>query len=124
MIRRGTSLDVPDEEELMPSNFRTIDPKLLCRLLGHAWFPIPAEKATKYGDAMSFRCERCDTERHDDVGRGNGELYGRRYVYQDGYQHHWDDMFTQSPTRSDFRMMMLEVEDRITKARQTRKAHR
>lgn len=83
------------------------DARLLCRTLGHAWFPVPAEKVSKYGDAMWLRCERCDTERHDDIRRGDGELYGRQYVYADGYSHYFDDQFEQTPTRSDFRRMLL-----------------
>jgi hypothetical protein len=86
---------------------RQADSNLLCRTLGHAWFTIAAEKASKHGDAMWLRCERCATERHDDVGRGNGELYGRSYHYADGYQRAWDDMFVETPTRSDFRRMLL-----------------
>lgn len=83
------------------------DARLLCRTLGRAWFPVPAEKSSKYGDAMWLRCERCDTERHDDISRGDGQLYGRQYVYADGYSHAFDDQFPEAPTRSDFRRMLL-----------------
>lgn len=86
---------------------RQTDARLLCRTLGHAWFTVPAEKASKYGDAMWLRCERCDTERHDDISRGNGDLFGRQYVYPDNYQHAFDEMFDETPTRSDFRRMLL-----------------
>ena len=86
---------------------RAADANLLCRTLGHAWFTIPAEKASKYGDAMWLRCERCATERHDDISRGNGELYGRQYVYADGYRHAFDDRFAETPTRNDFRLILL-----------------
>jgi hypothetical protein len=68
---------------------------------------VPAEKTSKYGDPMWFRCERCDTERHDDVSRGDGQLYGRSYVYQDEYRHYFDSQFTEAPQRSDFRMLLL-----------------
>lgn len=86
---------------------KNADARLLCRTLGHAWFPVPAEKTSKYGDPMWLKCERCDTERHDDISRGNGELFGRQYVYPDNYQHAFDDMFEETPTRSDFRRMLL-----------------
>jgi hypothetical protein len=86
---------------------RQAEAKLLCRTLGHAWFPVPAEKTSKYGDPMWFRCERCDTERHDDVSRGDGQLFGRQYVYADGYSHYFDDQFQDTPQRSDFRMLLL-----------------
>ena len=86
---------------------RQADSNLLCRTLGHAWFPIAAEKASKLGDPMWLRCERCATERHDDISRGSGELFGRQYVYAAGYSHAFDDRFAQTPTRSDFRRMLL-----------------
>lgn len=86
---------------------RKADANLLCRTLGHAWFPIAAEKVSKYGDPMWLRCERCATERHDDISRGSGELFGRQYVYADGYRHAFDEMFVETPTRSDFRRILL-----------------
>jgi hypothetical protein len=86
---------------------RDADARLLCRTLGHAWFIVPAEREAKYGDPMWFRCERCTTERHDDVSRGDGQLYARQYVYPDGYSGYFDDMFDEAPTRSDFRRMLL-----------------
>jgi hypothetical protein len=56
---------------------------------------------------MWLRCERCATERHDDIGRGSGELHARSYVYADGYRHAFDEQFDVTPHRSDFRMLLL-----------------
>jgi len=95
------------------------DARLLCRTLGHAWFPVPAEKASKHGDAMWVRCERCDTERHDDVSRGTGEVWTRQYVYPDGYSHYLDEAFEEAPTRADFRRMLL-VDHILESARRSR----
>lgn len=98
---------------------RHMDPKLLCRTLGHAWFVVPADKPSKYGDPMWFRCERCDTERHDDVSRGNGELFARQYVYADDYQKAFDERFDHTPMRADFRLMLF---DEIIKSTQNRRS--
>jgi len=76
----------------------------MCRTVGHAWFRIPAEFAT-YGDPLWFSCERCDTVRRDEIGSG-GQLIKRAYKYPDGYQGYWSD-FDTTPTRSDFRQMLL-----------------
>lgn len=83
---------------------------LRCRTLLHAWDDIPADAPPKWGgEQMWLRCQRCDTERHDEVHRGTGELLARRYVYPDGYRHAFDTQFTDAaPTRADFRRMMLE----------------
>ena len=102
----------------MPSR-RQADARLLCRTLGHAWFPVPAEKLPKHGDAMWLRCERCDTERHDDISSGTGELWGRQYVYAEGYQHYLEDQFAETPTRMDFRRILLT--EHYMKLRQVRK---
>lgn len=79
---------------------------LLCRTVGHAWFPIPANYAT-YGDPMWFRCERCDCERRDEVG-GGGKLLKRIYVYKEGYRGYFQNTFEEAPTRSDYRLMLLQ----------------
>lgn len=92
---------------------------LLCRTLGHAWLPIPAEKASSYGDAMWLRCERCDAERHDGVD-GSGGIITRRYVYDPNYRHAFDSGFDHAaPSRAEFRRMLLMSDiDKLRRARQ------
>lgn len=96
---------------------------LACRTLGHAWEPIPAEKAGALGgDPMWLRCMRCLTERHDSVSWATGELMARKYEYPDGYRHAFDTSFADAvPTRNDFRRMMLT--EQIARARETRAAN-
>lgn len=79
-----------------------------CRTYGHSWDEIPADEPARYDTAMWLRCQRCNTERHDDVSRANGDVLARRYVYPDGYKHAFDSYFADAvPTRHDFRMMRL-----------------
>jgi hypothetical protein len=90
---------------------------LTCRTVGHAWFQIPAEFAS-YGDPLWFSCERCDTQRRDEIGSG-GQLIKRAYKYPDGYQGYWSDIYPDAaPTRSDFRQMLLA--ENIVKTRLNR----
>jgi hypothetical protein len=51
-----------------------------------------------------------------------GDLLGRNYVYADSYQHAFDDSFQVTPTRSDFRRMLLT--DRIEHNRKQRALHK
>src|SRR3954469_23361855 len=92
---------------------------LRCRTLGHAWFDIPASKPGALGgDPMWLRCERCGAERHDSISFSTGDLLGRRYQYQDGYQGAFNDQFEAAPTRADFRRMLLgELVEANRKAR-------
>ena len=50
---------------------------------------------------------RCETERHDECNWMTGELVYRRYVYDDGYRHAFDDSFDVTPSRQDFRRMLF-----------------
>jgi hypothetical protein len=83
---------------------------LTCRTLGHAWHVVPADRAGSLGgDPMWLRCQRCNTERHDSISMSTGDLINRQYVYQDGYQHAFDEQFAdEAPTRADFRRMRNE----------------
>jgi len=91
----------------------------MCRTLGHAWDQVPADSAPRTGgDPFWCRCVRCGTERHDAVSYSTGELIGRRYVYADGYLHAFDDDFEITPTRQDYRRMLLQ--DHLTHVRRLR----
>lgn len=93
---------------------------LLCRTVGHAWDVINADKVGRRGgDPVWLRCERCNTERHDAIERGTGELVGRQYVYNDGYRHAFD-RDDSAPTKVDYRRMLLT--EHIIKARDKRAA--
>jgi hypothetical protein len=81
---------------------------LLCRTLGHAWDVVDAYTVPRYGgDPVWLRCQRCATERHDAVSPSTGELLGRQYVYDPGYRHAFDSSFDVTPSKSDFRRLML-----------------
>ena len=89
-----------------------------CRTLGHQWDDIPAEKAGAFGDPLWCRCLRCATVRIDEIG-GGGKLIKRKYNYPDGYQRAWTSTDGITPSRSDFREMLLM--QRIREARNGRK---
>jgi hypothetical protein len=96
---------------------------MMCRTLGHAWDPIPADRMPPLGDAFWLRCVRCSTERHDAVWWGTGELIGRRYVYPDGYRNAFDEMFDVAPTRQDYRRLLFaEHLQRVRHLRAVRRA--
>lgn len=89
--------------------YTTIAGYVMCRTLGHAWDSIAAEHAGPHGgEPMWIRCERCNTVRQDEIHRGTGEMISRRYVYEDGYRHAFDNQFADAlPTRNDFRLIYL-----------------
>lgn len=100
---------------------------LMCRTLGHAWGPIPAERLGRLGgDPLWLRCERCNTERHDAISIVTGDLLTRQYVYQESYQHAFDrDFADAAPTRADFRRMLLNeaiIKQRSERARREAEA--
>lgn len=95
----------------MSPRYRKATGFLLCRTLGHAWDVVDALSNSRYGgDPIWLRCQRCSTERHDSVDRRTGELNGRQYVYDPGYRHAFDSSFDVTPSKSDFRRLMLEDE--------------
>ena len=92
---------------------------LRCRTLGHQWDDIPVTDRTGFGEQLWMRCLRCATERHDGIDTG-GRLTYRRYVYPLGY----DTAFAGdvAPTRSDFRLMLLD--DQVREQRRQRSTNR
>ena len=105
----------------MPRSGPTHSDYLVCRTLGHAWDPIPAESSPPWGDPFWLRCVRCTTERHDAVSWSTGELVGRQYVYPDDYKHVADEMFPDAtPTRQDYRRMLFA--EHLSNVRQLRAA--
>ena len=95
---------------------------LMCRTLGHAWFPVPSDGKTRFnGDPLWLRCERCDTERHDEVA-GNGELLARHYDYEPDYRHAFDLADHVAPSRAEFRRLLIGLDIANARwARQQRK---
>jgi hypothetical protein len=75
-----------------------------CRRLGHAWFDVPSDWQASMGVPCTYRCERCGTERREQIGPNTGELIGRRYAYPEGYHYTRDE----TPTKDDFRRMFVE----------------
>lgn len=59
---------------------------LRCRHRGHAWDDIPVTEKRTANAVIWFRCERCASERHDEINRFNGELISRKYIYPTGYK--------------------------------------
>ena len=81
---------------------------LLCRTLGHAWDVVDVYGVSRFdGSPIWLRCQRCGTERHDTVSPTTGELYARAYVYDPDYRHAFDTSFDVTPSKSDFRRLML-----------------
>lgn len=83
---------------------------LLCRTLGHSWFPIDALSVGKFGgEPIWLRCERCGTERHDSINAASGDIYTRNYVYQESYRHAFDTNFADAaPSKADYRRLLLQ----------------
>lgn len=94
---------------------------LLCRSVGHSWDVVDAQRAPRYGGTpVWLRCMRCGTERHDAISETTGELIGRGYVYEQTYRHAFDDAFELTPSKSDFRRMLLAefiIKHRASRAR-------
>jgi cytochrome c2 len=86
-----------------------------CRLLGHAWHEVPSDWSAEGGLPMTVRCERCDMERRDTVGRNTGEVVSRRYTMPTGYSFSKDE----APRRIDFRFAWVEAE--LAKLQQRRR---
>jgi hypothetical protein len=82
------------------------------------WLIVPSDWTPKFGLPMTVRCERCDIERRDTLGRNSGEVESRHYTYPTGYQFHRDNG-TELPTRSDFRMAWINGQ--ISEMRKRRK---
>jgi hypothetical protein len=57
---------------------------------------------------MTMRCERCNMERRDAVGRYTGMIESRRYVQPEGYEISLEEGYDR-PTRVDFRLEWLEA---------------
>lgn len=91
---------------------------VVCRTLGHAWDPIPAEAPAPYGDPFWLRCVRCTTVRMDFCTFGTGDVIGRRYAYPDGYQYVGDHDGDVAPTRQDYRRILFA--EHLTKVRHLR----
>ena len=87
-----------------------------CRTYGHAWHEYDSSQwKPEFGDALTLRCERCDTERRDSISRTSGELLARSYVYADEYRYGRDE---EMPSRDEFRRLLLRR--RIAEAREAR----
>jgi len=85
-----------------------------CRTFGHMMDDIPSEDDTGFGDPLWVRCQRCGTERHDGIG-SSGQVVYRRYVYPEGYKDAFRHEGDEPPSRSDYRMLLLQ--QRIREAR-------
>jgi hypothetical protein len=60
---------------------------LTCRVMRHAWDPIPADFTPSFGDAVMLRCMRCGTIRIDVFSRLTGDrLAPPRYDHPPGYR--------------------------------------
>ena len=86
-----------------PEDLRALnDAYVMCRTLGHAWDDfIPMRKPAKFGDRLSLRCIRCETERHDVVSWVDGSLLQREYQHPEGYA------MAAKHTRAEFRATLM-----------------
>lgn len=79
-----------------------------CRTYGHAWFEYDSSTwHATLGVPVTLRCERCGSERRDQVSRVTGDLVARSYSYAPGYQWHRDNDEQVRPTTAQFRLMVL-----------------
>jgi hypothetical protein len=75
----------------------------MCRTVLHAWeffnpLGMPEPLPGRY--RFSFRCVRCNTERHDQINIRTHALESREYRYPDGYQL---EKGVERPSREDWR---------------------
>lgn len=86
-----------------------------CNTLGHSWDDYDSNWAAPSGTApLTLRCQRCGTERRDTID-SYGDLVTRSYSYPEGYRYGRGER----PSRSDFRMVLLQ--ERMRDARSARK---
>lgn len=71
-----------------------------CRIFGHSWESIEADRNPAIGWYMNLRCTRCGTVRKDIVDR-YGHVDRRRYEYPDNYAD------TDRWSRSDWRLQFI-----------------
>src|SRR5262245_15716505 len=86
-----------------------------CRTLGHAWYDYDSHWTSSLGGTpVTFRCERCGTERRE-TWSPLGDLMSRRYEYPDSYRYGKGE----KPSIEQFRLALLSL--RTKEARSTRK---
>ncbi len=75
----------------------------MCRTVGHSWDDFQPESPGRrsFGWALSLRCTRCFTERHDIVGV-TGAVIQREYRYPKDYR------TTRTP-RSEWRIQLRKL---------------
>jgi len=74
-----------------------------CGSLGHAWFDTDSSSWNpQFGNPVTFRCERCGTERRE-VWNRRGDMSNRHYQHPEDY--HWPK--GQRPSRADFRAALV-----------------
>lgn len=70
--------DVEDFAQNLPDKF------LFCREMGHNWRPFSAGRHADGGFVRILRCNRCKTERHQELSH-RGSVTGNHYVYPEDY---------------------------------------
>lgn len=75
----------------------------MCRGLGHAWHLYDSNWKSQLGVPFTVRCERCAMERRDTLAPSDGRVIARHYTYPLGYRY----ARGQTPTRNDFRLILL-----------------
>lgn len=56
-----------------------------CKAIGHVWDDIGAQRKSRWGVAVTFRCVQCFSERID-IMNMRGELGARYYEHATAYQ--------------------------------------
>lgn len=96
----------------------THDDFVVCRSIGHAWDEVPDDRQRTdpfhmvWTYRICLRCVRCTTKRYDGIN-AQGDVGQREYRYPDGYKY----AVNETPSRSEFRIMMVKSRRRRTKAR-------
>ncbi len=95
------------------------DEYVRCRGLGHRWddFAPIDMRAPLFGHRLSYRCDRCLTERHDLIARHSGDLLQREYRYPKDYAVSKDER----PDAAELRARIADIRER-RKRRKSQKA--
>jgi hypothetical protein len=62
------------------------DHHLNCRLVGHHWDRVAADRTPLFGVLVVWECQTCGTKRDDIIDRSRGALLSRSYRYVQGYE--------------------------------------
>lgn len=60
--------------------------QLECRMYAHSWRPHTAQRDKRVNLIKVVQiCQRCDTQKHQEINSNTGEVFASWYVYGEGY---------------------------------------